>query len=339
MVTVTSHLLACEFGEFPDSRAFRWYFAPGSAAFSFYDLRPGSAWSSPAGDGWVVFSWRRQTQLPYSSLEIPATEGEIAQWSQARETAVAALRAAEAQLVHDRGLRIVTEPDGRSGLRRESGWRAARRRRDRSGLRRSIDEFGARLRQIDDEYEPVRVVIADRVRAVLEIRRRESREAMREFEQRRREETEQRLRELEEQQREAEQQRALQEERIRTVAADAVWSYRVDEPGRAVHVFHTGDSSLDTCTLADRLRETHRINGYAVHWNDADRAEVERRSGVDFDTWWRTVIPGYWSDPHRIPYSPRPGRHTSIHTSFGVGGPTDTGSGGFAGTHGCGGGF
>jgi hypothetical protein len=25
------------------------------------------------------------------------------------------------------------------------------------------------------------------------------------------------------------------------------------------------------------------------HWDDASRAKIERRSGVDFDTWWEEV--------------------------------------------------
>lgn len=309
MVIAVPQRYVAEFGAiFPQKRWCR-LFGSSPVSLALYDLRPRPEWVHPLREHSTIF--RLQEILgrpgPDSRCEIPATEDEIAGWSRARMTAETAIGAASAQLVSDCGLRIVENeahwPYLRWGLRPVPGRRAARRRWNRPGLRRAFDEFRERMRCIDDEYRPVRMEIAARTH-------------------------EQEVRRLE-----AEQERARRSERIRVVAAHTVWSYRVDENDRVVHVFRAHDSSLDTRALARQLREDYGpAGGYSVRWEQADRAKVEQDSGVDFDTWWCAVTPNGWIDSHRIPDPPPAYRSGNPHTGFGIG----TGGGG---SFGCAGGF
>jgi hypothetical protein len=88
---------------------------------------------------------------------------------------------------------------------------------------------------------------------------------------------------------------------VREVAMLARWEYRFD---RAAGIVHDADAPLNTEALAKRLLEIRRSTDMSeldLHWDDASRAEIERRSGVDFDTWWRKLTFGTWVVAHSIP--------------------------------------
>jgi hypothetical protein len=60
---------------------------------------------------------------------------------------------------------------------------------------------------------------------------------------------------------------------------------------------------MRTEALAKQLLEIRRTDAAEVdlHWDDASRAEIERRSGVDFDTWWEMLTLGTWANAYSIP--------------------------------------
>jgi hypothetical protein len=121
--------------------------------------------------------------------------------------------------------------------------------------------------------------------------------------------------------REAEQRARERWDRIQAVAARPWWSYRVDERFGVVWVSHEEGSALDTPALAEKLMEVRRETGITkLHWKPGVRPEVERSSGADFETWWRAVVPRFWTGSHTIPETrvDRHGRtvHISAHTSF-----------------------
>ena len=266
--------------------------------FEMYVLEPTSYRDFWLGNEWTTFSRERPNTVGASRIEIQATVDERARWSQAQMSTQDALRAAEVQLVHDLGFRIVG--GDRSSLRRGYGRRAAGRRFDHSGLRRAFDKFHQRLRQIDVEYRPVRELIAMRAQQA-EVQARE--EAA--------------------QRREAFKRKAEQDKQFHALAAQTCWSYEVREADRVVRVFRASGSTMNIGTLKQTLQTSY--GGYAVRWDDHDRAEIEQATGVDFETWWRAVTPSTWVDSRRIPDPLRPTPSIGGHTSYGVGGHTSFG--------------
>ncbi|MGI5219764.1 hypothetical protein [Nocardia sp. CA-290969] len=275
--------------------------------FELYRLDAGQAWGYPPDEPWQVAEaelWAGSRDC-HAPVVIEATAGEVALWSRAEVRARRGLGEAAARLLRDHGLHIA-EANGWVSVQRVIGWRAAGRRLNYRGLRRSFVEFRERVRYLDEEYRPVREAIAARLQEREARRRAAARES-----------AERSAREL---------------ERIRAVSAAARWSYRIDEQERVVHVFHADDSSLSTRALAEKLQETYgRAGGYTVGWDDNDRREIERETGVTFEFWWRAVTASRWADSRHIPSPRSANRHTTAHTGFGI----DSGSGG----HGCGGGF
>lgn len=114
-----------------------------------------------------------------------------------------------------------------------------------------------------------------------------------------------------------------QRERVWAAAARARWDYRIDTT--AVHVVHRADATVDTAALAEQLLDIRRTTGVTeLRWDDAIRTRIERDSGVDVETWWRTVAPSPWRNSATIPETriDHSGRttHVSAHSSFGAGG-------------------
>ncbi|MFF3567900.1 hypothetical protein ACFYXQ_08970 [Nocardia jiangxiensis] len=266
--------------------------------FEMYVLEPTSYRDFWLGNEWTTFSRERANAIGASHIEIQATADELARWSQAQTSAQDALRAAEMQLVHDLGLRIVG--GDRPSLRRGYGWRAAGRRFDRSGLGRAFDEFREQLRHIDREYRPVRELITTRVQQAEVQARQEATQRWEAF-----------------------KRKAEQDKQFHALAAQTCWSYEVGEADRVVHVFRASGSTMNIGTLKQTLQASY--GGYTVRWDDHDRAEIEQATGVDFETWWRAVTPNAWIDSRRIPDPPRPTPSIGGHTSYGVGGHTGFG--------------
>ncbi len=261
--------------------------------------------------GWTCIERRSAPALPgyLRSIEVEATADDSAAWAQARTVALEALWIAEQQLVHDLGMRI--EGGFSPGLRRGAGWSAARRR-SRGASRRAFDGLEQRLHDIAERYR--------RVREQIELRVHEAD-----------------ARAQEEQARlwKAQREREERDDRCSELAARTRWSYRVTESDRTVHVFRAEDSTLTTGELVDELqRPTHHLTGYTVHWAAADRAEIERVSGVDFTAWWAVVAPRHWNDSRRVPSRPptRSGPYLGGHSSEG-------GHSGHDSFSSCGGGF
>ncbi|WP_067897544.1 hypothetical protein [Nocardia vaccinii] len=266
--------------------------------FEMYVLEPTSHRDFWLGNEWTTFTRERPNTAGASRIEIQATADEFARWSQAQASAQDALRAAEVRLVHHLGLRIVG--GDRPSLRRGYGWRAARRRFDRSGLRRAFDEFREQLHDIDGEYRPVRELIATRIQQA-EVQAQEQ--------------AAQRWAAL--------KRKAERDKQFHALAEQTRWRYEVDEADQVVHVFRANDSTMTIATLTQILRKTY--GGYTVRWNDHDRVESEQANGIDFETWWRAVTPGSWVDSRKIPDPPRPTPSIGGHTSYGVGGHTSFG--------------
>ncbi|MFQ6396646.1 hypothetical protein ACLMAJ_24680 [Nocardia sp. KC 131] len=278
-------------------------FDPGRAFVEIYAV------DTPEGRderGWTCLDRRTATR----SIRVEATDGESAAWARAQTAALDALWIAEQQLVHDVGMRI--EGGFSPGLRRGSGWSAARRR-SRTASRQAFDRLEQRLHDIAERYRPVREQIEPRVH-----------------------EADARAQEEQARLWKAQREREKRDDRFTELAARTRWSYRVTESDRTVHAFRADDSTLTTGELIDELqRPTHHLTGYTVHWAAADRAEIEHVSGADFTTWWAVVAPGHWNDSRRIPSRPstRSGPYIGGHSSYGGG--TSCG-GGFSS---CGGGF
>lgn len=261
--------------------------------FEMYVLEPTSYRDFWLGNEWTTFSRERPNTVGASRIEIQATADERAGWSRVQTCTQDTLRAAEVQLVHDLGLRVVG--GDRPRLRRGYGWRATGRRFDRSGPRRAFDEFQKQLRDIDGEYRPIRELIATRVQQA-EVQAQE--EAA--------------------QRREAFVRKAEQDKQFHALAAQTCWSYEVDEADRIVHVSRASGSTMAIGTLAQILQQTY--GGYTVRWRERDRVEIEQATGVDFEIWWRAAAPNIWVDSRRIPDPPHTTPSIGGHTSYGVGG-------------------
>ena len=100
--------------------------------------------------------------------------------------------------------------------------------------------------------------------------------------------------------------RALERERqwmrAQKVGMEARWRYSVDQDNGIAHVVYDADAPLDTEALARELLQIRRDTDVAeLRWGAASRAEIERRSGVDFDTWWRWITRSSWGTTRRIP--------------------------------------
>lgn len=234
----------------------------------------------------VPYNERRLAGDVFYGTEVRADPDEVAGWKAAQVAAEAALRDAEARLLHDHGL-IEIRDDSSRRLRPAPGWRARARRWSPHRSRRASAGYRERIWRIALAYRPTRDEIEARVR-------------------------------------EAQQQAAERWERMRAVAARVLWSYRVDRVRGTVDVFHEDGATLDARALADKLLEVRRDTGVAtLRWDDQARAEVARSTGVDLDTWWRAVAPRPWTDSQTIPRTrtDHSGRvvHVSTHTSFGVG--------------------
>ncbi|MFE6922921.1 hypothetical protein ACFVAV_17975 [Nocardia sp. NPDC057663] len=277
-------------------------FDPGRAFVEIYAV------DTPEGRderGWTCLDRRTTTR----SIGVEATAGDSAAWIRAQTEALDALWIAEQQLVHELGMRI--EGGFSPGLRRDSGWAAARRR-SRGASRQAFDGLEQRLHDIAVRYRPVHEQIGRRVR-----------------------EADARAQEEQARLWKAQREREKRDDRFIVLAVQTRWSYRVTESDRTVHVFRADDSTLTTGELIDELqRPTHHLTGYTVHWAVADRAEIERVSGADFTIWWAVVAPGHWTDFRRIPARPptRSGPYIGGHSSYG-------GHSGYDGFSSCGGGF
>ncbi|MEV6217357.1 hypothetical protein [Nocardia sp. NPDC051833] len=252
--------------------------------------------------GWTCLD--RRTAM--HSVGVDATAEDCAAWIRAQTAALDALWIAEQQLVHDLGMRI--EGGFSPGLRRGSGWSAARRR-SKAASWQAFGGLDRRLYDIAAHYRPVREQIETRVR-----------------------EAEARAKEEQARRWKAQREREERDDRFTALAARTRWSYRVTEADRTVHVFRADDSTLTTGELIDELqRPTHHLTGYTVHWAASDRAEIEHVSGADFPTWWAVVAPRHWNDSRRVPTRPptRSGPSIGGHSSYG----------GFDSFSSCGGGF
>jgi hypothetical protein len=268
-------------------------------SWSFHDVGYGTALAiyfiGDAGTGYRAWpgSWvlddRQRGGLPGDpyGTDVRATPDEVSRWTGAQQAAEAALRDAEAQMLDRLGLVNVVDGNSRR-LQGAPGWRAlARRSRGRRYKRRACTEFRKRTERIQETYAPVLDEIVERVR-------------------------------------EAEQQARERWELLHDVAARARWRYEVDQARGVVRVILETDAPLDTLALAEKLLEVRRSTGVTeLRWYAEDQAEIQRRSGVDFGTWWRAVTPPPWKDlrtipPTRVDHSGRT-VHVSAHTSFGVG--------------------
>ncbi|MQY19610.1 hypothetical protein [Nocardia macrotermitis] len=249
---------------------------------------------------WTTFSPEKSTARDAARIEVRATADEIASWSRAQTTTQDALRNAEVQLAHDLGLRIVA--GDLYGLRHGYGWHAAVRRFGGSAVQQAFDEFRERLRDIDETYRPVRELIATRVQEA-GVRARE--EAARE--------------------RAAAKRKAQQDILYRALAARTRWSYEIDEPDHVVHIFRTDDSTTTIPELTRALENLSTTGNYTLTWNEPNRTEFTRDTGIDFETWWRTVTPDSWPNSRALPTPPRPTPSAGSHTSYGVGGHTGIG--------------
>lgn len=258
--------------------------------------------------GWTCLDRRMVPSLPgYArSIQVEATAGETAAWTRAQTDALDALWTARQQLVHGLGMRI--EGGFTPGLRRGSGWSAARRR-SRGASRQAFDLLERQLHDLAERYRPVREQIEARVH-----------------------EADARAQEEQARLWKAQREREQRDDRFTELAAQTRWSYRVTESDRTVHIFRADDSTLTTGELIDELqRPTHHLTGYTVHWAAADRAEIEHVSGADFTTWWAVVAPGHWNDSRRIPSRPptRSGPYIGGYSSYGDGASFSSCGGGF----------
>ena len=96
--------------------------------------------------------------------------------------------------------------------------------------------------------------------------------------------------------------RERQWRRAEKVGAKARWRYSVDRTNGVVHVEYAADAPLTTETLARELLAIRRDADVAqLHWDEESRAEIERRSRVDFDTWWEWITCGSWGSTSKIP--------------------------------------
>jgi hypothetical protein len=285
MVKVTPHRYSFDSHSwtFPDIGA--------GTALELYFVGDASTGYRAWPDSWVLDDryGRSSSSLPGGcyGTDIRGNPDEVARWTDAQRAAEAALRDAEAQLLHDLGLMEVRHGNSRQ-LRGAPGWRAlVRRSRGRRSERRALAEYRNRTGRIQEAYARVRDEIVARVR-------------------------------------EAQQQARERWELMHDVAARSRWRYEVDQAGGVVQVFREAEAPLDTLALADKLLEVRRGIGVAeLRWSAEDRAEIERLSGVDFRTWWCAVTPRPWEDSRTIPPTrvDNSGRtvHVSAHTSFGVG--------------------
>jgi hypothetical protein len=240
-------------------------------------------------DSWLVDDryYPRACPLPgdgFTGTEVRGEPAEVARWTAAQQAALTELRDAETELLHDHGLSETRHDTGRT-LGGAPGWGGRMRRLGSRGRsEQAFQRYLARVARAAEAYRPVRDEIAARVR-------------------------------------EAEQRARERWDRIQAVAARPWWSYRVDERFGVVWVSHEEGSALDTPALAEKLMEVRRETGITkLHWKPGVRPEVERSSGADFETWWRAVVPRFWTGSHTIPETrvDRHGRtvHISAHTSF-----------------------
>ncbi len=244
------------------------------------------------GESWVLddeVDAAHRDWLPggYYGTEVRADPDEVARWTAAQRSVETALRDAEAQLLRDIGL-IGNRTESRRWLALIPGWRARARRWRPGAERRASAQFRQRFEAVKQTYEPVAKEIVARVL-------------------------------------EAERLAHERWERAHAVAMQARWDYRVDRTSGTVHVFHRGDGDMDTRALAEKLLEIRRDTGVTrLRWDEHARAEIERGSGIDFQSWWRAVTPDPWTDSGTIPNTrlDHSGRtvHVSAHTSFGIGG-------------------
>jgi hypothetical protein len=96
--------------------------------------------------------------------------------------------------------------------------------------------------------------------------------------------------------------RERQWRRAQNVGEEARWRYSVDPANGVVHVKFATDAPLTTETLAGKLLAIRRETDVAeLHWDEESRAEIERRSGVDFDTWWEWITWSSWGTTSKIP--------------------------------------
>lgn len=240
-------------------------------------------------------SWILDDRGYEGGTEVRADPDDVIRWTEAQHVAETALREAETRLLHDRGMMEIRD-GGMRTLCPDPGWRGFGRRLREFATRQAFAHYRLRTLHIRQTYRPIRDEIDARVREVA-----------------------QRARE--------------RQERIHAVARRTRWDYRVDWEGGVVHVFRAADATLVTHELAGKLLAVSRDTGvFTLRWDEQDRAEIERDSGVDFDTWWRALV-SLWHDPSVIPQTAldRNGRtvHVSAHTSFGIGGH----HGGFGGIH------
>jgi hypothetical protein len=193
--------------------------------------------------------------------EVRATAEEVARWTDAQRTAENALRDAEAQYLDDLDLVVVRDRTGRT-LLPAPGWKARIRQICWRRLsRRASAAYRTRTECIKQSYAPVSAEIQGRVI-----------EAWRQW------------------------------ELVHEVAMKARWRYQVDHNDGVIHIVHDKHARLDTEALAKKLLDIRRGTGVAaLRWDDASRAKIERRSGVDFDTWWNELTHGTWENAHTIP--------------------------------------
>ncbi|MEU6559981.1 hypothetical protein [Nocardia nova] len=254
---------------------------PGPLTFEYYELDRSDP--EPFEDSWVMVTRGANTRLPAGDPvdAIPATDDELACWAAALAAARAGLGAAQSRLLEDLGLKVAPLGRGR-GLMNSSGPRPFVRRWRKSRLQSAIDRFVDGFRSVDAQYRPVRDEIAARA-----IRAARDREAA----------------------------RARREERIRGVAEGTRWDFRVDRIARSVEVVLSPNSPWDVSALVAKLADIAGENeGWTLRWEDDDRAEIERDSGVDFEIWWRAVTPRDWDDSRRIPV---PVRRNVSYGSYG----------------------
>lgn len=215
-----------------------------------------------------------------AGTEVRATAAEVARWTAAQHTAETALRDAEAQYLDDIGL-VGVRGGKRQMMTPAPGWRAhIRRLRSRRSHRRAAAAYRMRIEHIRKGYAPVGEEIEARVY-----------EVWRHW------------------------------NSTREVATQARWEYRFDRAACVVYVVHDAEASLDTGALVKRLLEIRRstdVSELELHWDDASRTEIERRSGVDFDTWWRILTLGTWVNAHLIPNNELDNVGNAVHSPVDV---------------------
>ncbi|MEV5647888.1 hypothetical protein AB0L57_06515 [Nocardia sp. NPDC052254] len=246
----------------------------GPLTFEYYQIDPSNP--DPYEDSWVMLAHSASTHLPANGLigAILASDAELDRWATALATAWAGLGAAQSRLLEDLGLKVGPLGRGR-GLMNAGGPRPFVRRWRKSSLQPAIDRFVDGFRSVDERYRPIRdQIAAQAIRAT----------------------------------RDEEAARARREERIRGVADRARWDCRVDRTARTVEIVLSPDSPWDTSALVAKLADiAGETEGWTLRWKDADRAEIERDSGIDFEIWWRAVTPRDWDNSRRIPVPVRRG--------------------------------